>query len=319
MSLDYDPHGVLSQARQQYQPRSAVLTDPTPTDVFDQFTPAGGDGGHGGGDDGGDDQPAEAPKPKKRRRSIASTMIGMLLALCSIAALGVGGSMIWDATQEQEAPMPEHEFSADDPDTYEGVTIDDYIEQLALESQTNDTVFDHMVTPDMAIHGDQADRTGISHIDADYEGAGVWIPSLDIESPMISTDHNGTELILPEPPTSTWYQQTAPVGADQGNTMIASHVNWGHGDDAPFSQLHKIDKGAPIFVRDFEGNDVPYVVTDIQVYDQQALPDELFSLEGDHKLRLLTCSGPTIERGNELYFMYNLVVTAEPYEAGIGA
>lgn len=285
MAYSYDPHGLLQ---------------------------------HRDDDEDHDESRSQRPTVRSKQR-LGRTIAGMSLSIVSFGALGVGGWMIYDATQPAAAPEPEYTFSSSDPDTYSGTTIDDYLRQLARDSQTNNTVYDHMDDPDMEIHGDQADRTGMTHIDADFEGAGVWVPSLDIVSPMISTDHNGTELILPEPPSSTWYNQTAEVGAEQGNTMIASHVNWGHGDDAPFSQLHKIEKGAPIFVRDFEGNDVAYVVTEIEVYDQQALPDELFSLEGDHTLRVLTCSGPTIERGDERYFMYNLVVTAEPYNPGIGA
>lgn len=313
MSYSFDPHRLLDR------PEYVDDDGETPADVFDAVAAGDTDASQTAQSGSAEQQPKKQPKNKKLGRRFGRTVAGIVLTVVSLGALAAGGTMIYDELQPAEAPVPETEFSAADQDTYTGTTIDDYIEQLVLDSQTGNTVYDHMADPDMAIHGDQADRTGITHIDANFDGAGVWIPSLDIVSPMISTDHNGVELILPEPPSSTWYNQTAEVGADEGNTMIASHVNWGHGDDAPFSQLHKIDKGAPIFVRDFEGNDVPYVVTEIEVYDQQALPDDLFSLEGDHQLQVLTCSGPTIERGGERYFMYNLVVTAEPYNPGVGA
>ena len=203
------------------------------------------------------------------------------------------------------APEPEEEFTAEDEDTYEGPEAEELI---------STGVCDEYEKPDIEMHADQVDRLGEAPIDASYDGAGICIPELNIFSPLIATDTNGVELILPEPPSTTWYERTVPVGSDEGRSLLASHVNFGHGSAAPFSQLHKIEKGTPIIVRDFEGEDHAYRATEITVYDQQALPDELFSSEGDHELVLVTCSGPTVERGDEAYFLYNLVVIAEPIE-----
>lgn len=262
--------------------------------------------------------PSKSP-PSQKKASIISTI--MMVLFIGLLAFG-----LWTMYQEYQdaqpepAPMPEVEFSADDPDTYAGDDIATLIaegrlfENIPNAGELDPEMSHHAGDDDVMSYSQYAQQQGEGSMYPEFTGAGITVPSLGVNSPMIATDHNGAELILPEPPASTWYQQTAEPGADRGNTMIASHVNWGHGDYAPFSQMHKIDKGAPVFVRDFEGGEHAYVVTDIEVFHQTALPDSVFAQDGPHQLKILTCSGPTIERGGEAYFMYNLVVTAQPVD-----
>lgn len=142
----------------------------------------------------------------------------------------------------------------------------------------------------------------------------IAVPSLGLEAGLIATGAKDGFLVLPDPPQATWYEKTVALGAKNGRTLIASHVDSGHGDAAPFSRLHKIEKGAPIMVRDFEGTMHEYKATSIKVYERQRVPDELFRSTGKHELVLVTCSGPTINSGEASYYMYNLVVAAEPLE-----
>lgn len=174
------------------------------------------------------------------------------------------------------APMPETLFSAADPDTYDRSTA---------KSQEQGFVMEH--------------------------GPVVAVPSLGMQSSLVATGAKDGWLVLPDPPLATWYEKTSWPGAQAGNTLIASHVDYGHGEDAPFSQLHKIQKGAPILVRDFEGKLHTYKTTSIEVYERQGIPPNLFTTTGKPQLVLVTCSGPTIGAGEASYYMYNLVVTAE--------
>lgn len=181
------------------------------------------------------------------------------------------------------APVPETMFSATDPDTYDP--------KVEIEE----------VTPGKA---HQPFVLG--------EGPLVAVPSLEMQSPLVATGSKDGWLTLPDPPLATWYEKTSAPGAVEGNTLIASHVDFGHGDAAPFSQLHKIQKGAPILVRDFEGTMHEYKADSIQVYERQAVPADLFEATGKNELVLVTCSGPSINAGEASYYMYNLVVTATP-------
>lgn len=146
------------------------------------------------------------------------------------------------------------------------------------------------------------------------EGPVVAVPSLELQSELISTGAKDGYLILPKPPLATWYEKTAKLGANEGRTLIASHVDSGFGDAAPFSRLHKIEKGAPIQVRGDDGVLREYITKSIKLYERQELPDDLFRTTGAHELVLVTCSGPSIDAGEAAYYMYNLVVIAEPLE-----
>lgn len=116
-------------------------------------------------------------------------------------------------------------------------------------------------------------------------------------------------LVLPEAPGTAWYDQTAPVGSP-GSTLIAGHVNFSDLSLSPFSRIAGLEKGTPILVTDAQGTVHEYAVDSLQVYEQQALPQELFSAAGPDRLVLVTCSGASISTGAAWSYEYNLVVTA---------
>ncbi|MDR2256200.1 MAG: class F sortase [Arthrobacter sp.] len=170
--------------------------------------------------------------------------------------------------------MPQHTFAATDPDTY----VED------VKAAWKPTV----------------------------EGPRVVVEALEIQAPLVSTGALAGALVLPDPPAATWYEQTQPPGADKGATLIASHVDSGFGDAAPFSRLHAIKKGTPIEIRDAAGKTHKYKASSIQVYERQAVPREVFELTGKPRLVLVTCSGPTVNSGSAAHYLYNLVVVATP-------
>lgn len=204
------------------------------------------------------------------------TVVLVLTILVGVVVLAIG---FLGLNKVQSAPMPETTFTKTDPDTYAGPT------------------------------GKEAER-----LIADLSGPMVSIPSIDVGAELVKTGAVNGWLTLPEPPAATWYEKTVELGSEQGRTLIASHVDSGFGDQAPFSRLHSIEKGAPIFVRGLDGKMHSYRATDIQVYERTALPDNLFSRSGRHELVLVTCSGPTVTSGEAAYYLYNLVVIAEPIQ-----
>ncbi|MFF0972508.1 UNVERIFIED_CONTAM: class F sortase [Kocuria sp. CPCC 205295] len=99
-------------------------------------------------------------------------------------------------------------------------------------------------------------------------------------------------LVLPEAPGTVWYDQSAPIGAP-GASLIAG-----------------LETGAPVLVTDDEGEAHEYVVESLQVYEQQALPEDMLQSTGPDELVLVTCSGASISTGGAWSYEYNLVVTA---------
>lgn len=172
------------------------------------------------------------------------------------------------------APAPATTFSATDPDTYAGV-----VEGPGLEAIT---------------------------------GPAIALPSVNVLSSLTQTDTKDGDLVIPEPPETTWYKQSAELGSPTGTSILAGHVNFGFDQAAPFHELHRVEKGAPVFVRDFKGVEREYKVSSIKVHPWNALPAELFDTENTSRIVLVTCSGPVQGEGDYRTFTNNLVVEAVP-------
>lgn len=225
------------------------------------------------------------------------TSIRSLLGLLVIVGLVLGSLFVYQGLQPPaEAPMPLATFSEEDPDT-----IDD--PQGASES--------HSTSSSDSESNESKESKSAKQID----GPSVSVSSIGLKAPLISTTAkpNGY-LELPNPPDATWYQQTQPLGSDQGKTLIASHVDLGFGREAPFNRLHKIQKGALIDVVGLDGMEHTYKTSSLAIYPHNALPDSIFDVDGSPQLVLVTCSGPYLEIGDADYYEYNLVVTADPID-----
>lgn len=215
--------------------------------------------------------------PEIRERSSLIFMACMALLIMAGIGLVAYGFLSGAEPKANNAPVPEKLFSASDPDTY----------------QPKQEKFHPNYHPALT-------------------GPMVAIPSLGLEASLTQTAAKNGYLELPAPPLATWYEKTAKLGASSGRSLIASHVDFGHGEDAPFSRLHKIEKGAPIEVRDLDGTMRLYKAKSISLYERQKLPKDVFRTTGKHELVLVTCSGPSIDSGEAAYYLYNLVVIAEP-------
>lgn len=174
------------------------------------------------------------------------------------------------------APMPEQTYGSEDPDTYDGS-----VDTAAASAQLAGT-------PDTLL--------------APTEGIRV--------SYALSHAENGS-LVLPSAPGAVRYDKTTAPG-EPGSTLIAGHVNYDDLSLSPFSQIAGLDKGSPILITDDAGAVHEYTVDSLEVYEQTALPDDLFSSSGPDRLVLVTCSGESISTGGAWAYEYNLVVTAHP-------
>lgn len=212
-------------------------------------------------------------KAKTKKATAFGVYAGIFTCVLAGAyALQVGG------TSPPEAPMPARAYASADVDTYQG---DPYAKV----------------------------RNEVGH---STQGPVVAIPEVGLEAQLTQTGAKAGYLELPDPPLATWYEETVPLGTEKGHSLIASHVDFGAGDQAPFSRLHNVEKGTPIVVRDGRGKLHTYKAMSIEVFEQQELPAKLFRNDGPHRLVLVTCSGPTVNAGRAPHYEYNLVVIAEP-------
>lgn len=246
----------------------------------------------------------DVKNPKKTRMR---AWVAVPLVLLGVSVAGVGGFVAVqeyvESTQAQTAPMPEDEelFDAEATHTYGGPSAD----EIDWEEEFSKIEF-----------SDSADGEDDAHVEGK---SAVVVPSLGMRSELDATGAENGSLALPEAPKGTWYEETSPVGADAGNTVLAGHVNHRSASTfSPWAHLHEAERGTLIGVRDDEGVIHVYEATSMDVYTRQGIPEEFFRTDGDPQLHLVTCSGEAISDDPDdvvgTYFENNLVVSADPVE-----
>ncbi|NNC79098.1 MAG: class F sortase [Acidimicrobiales bacterium] len=136
------------------------------------------------------------------------------------------------------------------------------------------------------------------------------LPSIDVEGANINSvglEENG-ELEIPSTVDVGWYRFGAGVDGGEGSTVLTAHIAY-NGIDGVFRRLNEIEVGDSAFV-DVEGEAIEYRVTNVRLYDKEALPADLFREDGDEQIVLITCGG---QFNPELRsYESNVVVTAVP-------
>lgn len=147
------------------------------------------------------------------------------------------------------------------------------------------------------------------------------VPSIGVEVPL-GTSANLSA--LPDAPQAVRFDQSAPIGAQQGKTVIAGHVDYAPegnettGKLSPFGQLHTAGPCDHIYAADAQGQQGEYVLTDMYTVAQaQIEATGIYTTEGNPALVLVTCSGPSVSDagGDDLFaYRYNLILEAVPVE-----
>lgn len=163
--------------------------------------------------------------------------------------------------------------------------------------------------PNAHPQGPRATRSTAPH---DIEPGTIFIPALDVQariSPVGVTD--GALEIPPDPAVVGWDEQTSPLGAPEGSTFLAGHVEAG-GVDGALHELARISPGSRIFTRDEEGVLREWVVTSLQTSRDKVMEAEYFTTVGERRLTIVTCTGPVVETHGRRSFRDSVIVTAVP-------
>ncbi|MFC8041528.1 class F sortase [Paenarthrobacter sp. NPDC057355] len=154
-----------------------------------------------------------------------------------------------------------------------------------------------------------------AHVEAVLGPNQVTAPAVGLHLTLVN-GARGTQgtVELPDPNRAAVYQDSAPVDASAGATVIAGHVNFPDASWAPMSAIARLHAGDLINVTNSAGQEHRFSVTSLQLYPQQNLPDELFTTTGDRVLHLVTCGGPIETVNGQPAFTHNIVITATPAE-----
>lgn len=86
-----------------------------------------------------------------------------------------------------------------------------------------------------------------------------------------------------------WFKLGSRPG-EKGSAVISGHFDGKDGKAGVFNNLHKLEKGDKLFVKDDKGKTTTFIVRESRTYDP-GYAEEVFSLNNSAHLNLVTCDG----------------------------
>jgi LPXTG-site transpeptidase (sortase) family protein len=143
--------------------------------------------------------------------------------------------------------------------------------------------------------------------------ARVRIPSLDVNTKIfpVALDENRAIEIPEDIRFVGWYELGVPPGVDRGSAVLVAHRDGREQGRGVFYFLGSLEPGDRVFVKTSAGEELPYEVVSRESIRKKRLPyEELFAVDGDPRLTLISCGG-YYDPDNGGY-QDNVVVTAVP-------
>ena len=138
----------------------------------------------------------------------------------------------------------------------------------------------------------------------------LYIPKIEVNAPIISLgkDKNGNMAAPSAPEQVAWYKLGYPPD-ENGNAVLAGHLDWYTGAPAVFSKLAKLRVGDDIKI-DYQTKTMHFKVTEVNTYSLENFPmQKVFGPADRPILNLITCSG-SYDKQSKLYDK-RLVVSAK--------
>lgn len=115
----------------------------------------------------------------------------------------------------------------------------------------------------------------------------------------------------PSGPNGLGWYKLGPFPGEIGSAVIDGHFGtWVTGEGSIFDNLHKLNKGDLIYIKNADGSLVTFVVRELKVFDPEDDAFEVFiSDDGKSHLNLITCTGDWVSK--EKTYTKRLVVFAD--------
>ncbi|ASR55806.1 class F sortase [Cellulomonas sp. PSBB021] len=139
------------------------------------------------------------------------------------------------------------------------------------------------------------------------------VPDVDLDMPVVPVGvlDDGTMEIPEDAGEAGWYRFGPVPADDDGNTLVAAHVDSRLTGIGPFARLRDVPPGATVTVTDADGTAHRYRVTGVEKIPKDSAPlDVWFARSGPPRLVLVTCGGTW--QADIGHYSDNVVVTAEP-------
>lgn len=139
----------------------------------------------------------------------------------------------------------------------------------------------------------------------------VALSSVDIDSVVrpVGVARDAQMQLPPDPRVIGWYEFGPAPASGTGSVVLAGHLDSRRFGVGPLVRLRDVEAGDPVDVLLSDGTTSTYRVVQVERFDQQALPAEIFARTGAERLRVVTCGG---SYDPDTGYEKNLVVTAVP-------
>lgn len=139
------------------------------------------------------------------------------------------------------------------------------------------------------------------------------IPSLGIHASLVEVglEAGTNKMVIPPPEKVGHYTPAAPIGAAEGSTILAGHVNNGMSPGALWN-LAKAQNDALVSITDQAGQQFTYKINGARTVTRRPLPEDIYRTAGDPQLVLVTCAGTPGPDGEVLNYDKNTIITAIP-------
>ncbi len=135
----------------------------------------------------------------------------------------------------------------------------------------------------------------------------LGVNNVEVES--VGLDKESKMDIPKDEDNVAWYNLGAKPG-ERGNAVIAGHFDNKDGSPSVFYDINKLKPGDELKVKDKDGKEYIYAVTEVKTYELTEFPlIEVFGAGDKPMLNLITCEGE-YDKSSKLY-SHRLVVYSE--------
>lgn len=124
------------------------------------------------------------------------------------------------------------------------------------------------------------------------------IPVLGVEAPVeaVGVGPDGT-MGVPRELTDVGWLETGPVPGQPGTAVVTGHRDSAAGAPAIFWNLGRLRPGNRVYVMDPDGEELAFIITEVQTYPLAAFPAfQVFASTDVRALNLITCTGTFVRR-----------------------
>ncbi len=230
-------------------------------------------------------------QPMSRDGRVASAALGWLSGLLVVAAMALGGILIWQSMQPEEsveAPVPAQDFVQDAGEPVGPTEAEVDGQQMRPEDMAPGTLFIPAIgaySPIVAEDGFEASK---------YAG---------FDSMEIPSDNS----------KSGWYSPGGALyGGDQGTTLLASHITTYEYGWGVLRDLYSLQGGEMFYTKDFDGNLQSWQMTEMRTEFHTDFPQDYWAADGERRLVVTTCGGGLTQWGTYQYNIFAVAVPVDP-------